>query len=229
MPVSTPLDIGRDGRFKLARSQLKDQAADLLREHITSGRIRPGTKLTERVLAEMLGVSRMPARDALLELEKEGLIIAKPGGRRVVAPDETDIRRLFHVRVALEELAVGLAALHCSPSRMPQLLRSLEELKHAIQAGDRSAYVKSDLMGHRLIWEQTDNPYLLNMLNSIVGPIMMFIASQTELQEDWDETYRQHADLVKHICAGDVVGAQRSIAAQLDYSLKLSLRAFQNT
>jgi DNA-binding GntR family transcriptional regulator len=226
MPSSAFLNVAPSDTPRLDRALLKDQAADLLRDYITSGRIRPGSKLAERDAAELLGTSRMPVRDALLELGKEGLIVSRQSGRYVVELTEADIRRLFQVRTALECLAVELAAGHPSAANTEALNQSLVEMQRAIEAGDRSAYVKSDLAGHRLIWTRADNAYLLDMLNSITGPIMMFMASQTGLQEDWSETYEHHRDLIDRICVGDAEGARSSILMQMQYSLALSLQAF---
>jgi hypothetical protein len=65
------------------------------------------------------------------------------------------------------------------------------------------------------------------MLNSIVGPIFMFIASQTEFQSNWHETLQLHQELAAAICAGNVAGAVKSIEEQLANSYQLSVRAFE--
>ena len=65
------------------------------------------------------------------------------------------------------------------------------------------------------------------MLNSIIGPIFVFMASQTEFQFNWDETLQMHQELTDAICAGDVDRAVQSIDDQLQYSLRLSLHAFE--
>ncbi len=212
---------------QLDRNSLKDQTTELLRSYIISGRIPPGTKLVEREVADLLGVSRMPARDALMDLEREGLVISRPNGRYVINPDEPIIRHLFQVREALESLAVAQAAAHASPENCAALQQSLERMRAAIRRYDRDGYVLSDLAAHQLIWQQARNPYLIKMLNSILGPIFMFIASHTDYQPDWYETLQMHEELTAHLCAGRADQAVQSIRAQLTNSLRLSLEVFE--
>jgi DNA-binding GntR family transcriptional regulator len=214
------------GAFKLDRNSLKDQSTELLRDSIISGRIPPGTKLAERELADLLGVSRMPARDALMELEREGLVVSKPNGRYVIELAKSDVQKLYQVRLELEKLAVTLAAQRASGEHCARLKANLQQMRDAIQRNDREAYVKSDLEAHELIWEQAHNPYLLKMLYSIVGPIFMFIASQTEFQTNWHETLQLHQELAEAICTGDGARAIQSIEEQMKNSLQLSLRVF---
>lgn len=226
MSLITLFSQAAPGALKLDRSSLKNQSTELLRTYIVSGRIPPGTKLAERELADLLGISRMPARDALMDLEREGLVVSKPNGRYVIEVSKADVQNLLQVRLELEKLAVTLAAQHTSPAYRAALEANLQQMRTAIQQNDRNAYVKSDLEAHELIWQQAHNPYLLKMLHSIVGPIFMFIASHTEFQTNWHETLQMHEALTSAICAGDADRAVKSIEEQLENSRQLSLRIF---
>ncbi|MFN8495818.1 MAG: GntR family transcriptional regulator [Caldilineaceae bacterium] len=228
MALTTLFSQTAAGVFKLDRNSLKDQSTDLLRDAIVSGRIPPGTKLVERELADLLGISRMPARDALMDLEREGLVVSRSNGRYVIELSKTDVQNLFQVRLELEQLAATLAARHPSPEHCAALKANLQKMRTAIEQNERNVYVKSDLEAHELIWQQARNPYLLKMLHSIVGPIFMFIASQPQFQTDWHETLQLHEDLANAICAGDAEWAVRSITEQLKNSLQLSLRGFES-
>lgn len=213
--------------LKLDRNSLKDQTTELLRAYIIGGRIPPGTKLVERELADLLGVSRMPARDALMHLEREGLVISKPNGRYVIELSKSDVLNLYQVRLELEKLAVTLAAQHRTVAGCAQLKANLVTMQAAIARNERDAYVKSDLEAHELIWQQAHNPYLLKLLHSIVGPILMFIASQPKFQSNWQETLQFHSELADAICLGDALRAVNSMEEQLKNSLQLSLQAFE--
>ncbi len=212
--------------LRLDRNSLKDQSTELLRSYIISGRIPPGTKLVERELADLLGVSRMPARDALMDLEREGLVVSRPNGRYVIELRAKDIAQLFEIRLVLERLAVSAAAANCSEQNCAALRANLEQMAAAIARNDRDAYVRADLEAHQLIWNQANNPYLLKMLNSIVGPIFIFIANQPDFQTNWQETLQMHQELADAICAGDAEQAVRSIEAQMQNSVELSYRVF---
>jgi DNA-binding GntR family transcriptional regulator len=226
MSLASLLGQNDNQELRLDRNSLKDQSTELLRSYIISGRIPPGTKLAERELAELLGVSRMPARDALMVLEREGLVVSRPNGRYVIELHAKDIEQLFEIRLLLERLAVRLAATNHSPHNCAALRANLEKMADTIARNDRDGYVRADLEAHQLIWHQAENPHLLKMLNSIVGPIFMFISSQTDFQTNWQETYRMHQELADAICAGDVEQAVRSIEAQMQNSMGLSYRVF---
>jgi DNA-binding GntR family transcriptional regulator len=223
------MDITRDTfpKLQLNRTSLKDQTARLLRDLIVKGRIAAGSKITERDVAELLNISRMPARDALLELERQGLVVSKPGGRYVIQLDEEGVRHLYQIRLALEKLAVELAAQRISPGGKDSLQRQLDAMRRAIDANDLEGYVASDLEMHTLIWQQAENPYLLDMLHAMIGPIFMFIATQTRVQENWRETLELHERLTQAICAQDIPGALQWIEAHMERSLALAVEVFQ--
>lgn len=229
MNLASLLKQNENPDLRLERNSLKEQSTELLRNYIISGRIPPGTKLAERELADLLGVSRMPARDALMDLEREGLVVSRPNGRYVIELHAEAIEQLFEIRLVLERLAVRAAATNHSAQNCADLRANLAQMADAIAHNDRNGYARADLEAHQLIWHQANNPYLLKMLNSIVGPIFMFIASQPDFQTNWQETLQLHQDLADAICAGDVERAVRSIEAQMQNSIDLSYRVFAST
>ena len=220
------LVLDDDVPFRLERNLLKDRAMDLLRDHIVSGRIPAGAKLVERDLAQLLGISRAPVRDALIQLETEGLVVSKPNGRYVVELTDRDIRELYQVRLVLEKLAVELAAQSRSPENRRALAATLNKMQEAIARRDRLAYIKHDVEIHRLIWQQSDNSHLYNILNSMVGRIFIFVSSNAQYY-DWEETLKVHQDVVGHINAGDASGAIASIQLHMDNALQGALQVFQ--
>lgn len=225
--LSLLLSTSTDDRFRLERSSLKAQTVDVLRDEIISGRIPPGTRLVEREVAQLLGVSRAPIRDALMELEKEGLVESGSNGRCVIELTERDIRELYEVRLSLERLAVKLAAENTSPENRVALSAKLEELRDAIKTRDRSRYIKSDLESHFLVWRQAGNRHLLKMLDSMVGPIFMFIANNAEVY-DWSATLDCHQEMVDSIYAGDTDRAVESMDCHIRQALERSLKVFQS-
>lgn len=219
--------IQRD-RLKLDRNLLKDRAAETLRDYISTGRIPEGTKLTEREVSRLLGISRMPAHEALTILEAEGLVVSQPGGRYVIELDEKDVRDLHALRASLESLAVRLAAANNSPPHNSLLYARLHDLEEAVASDDPVACTKCDMALHQAIWEQADNPHLLRVLDSMLGAIFV-LADRVKLygQENLQRTLEGHRRLVQQIVAGDAKGAARTIEAHLRSSLNASLRMFQ--
>jgi DNA-binding GntR family transcriptional regulator len=210
----------------LERNLLKDRATKLLRDYIISGRIHPGARLVERVVARQLGISRAPVRDALIQLEQEGLVVSKSDGRYVVELSERDVRELYQVRRRLERLAVELATQNTSPENRAALLVKLQEMRDAVSHKDRYAYTTNDVETHCLIWRQADNRRLLEILNTMLGPIFMFVASNA-FHYDWNETLELHEDLANSINSGDVDLAVASLDRHVDSALHRSLQIFR--
>ena len=212
---------------KLDRTPLKDQAAEILRDHITAGRIPEGTRLTERQVSQMLGISRMPAREALMILEAEGLVERRSDGRRVIELSEERVRQLHEVRWTLERLAAELAAANTSEENRAALRARLGHLEEAIATGDPALCTKRDLAIHRTIWHQANNSYLLKLLDSLLGVIFV-LAARVKIYAgaNVDRLRSQHRELVDLVTSGDVDGAGRCVEAQLRGVLPQSLRTF---
>ena len=213
-------------KLRLDRTTLKAQTATLLRHSIISGKIQPGSKLVEREVAESFGISRAPARDALMQLEKEGLIISKPDARYVIELTERDIVELHQVRLALESLAVQLAAENTSERNRAAQLEALHQMEDALERNDDNAFALADLDGHELIWRQADNHHLEHQLHTMIGPMFMFMSNSTEYY-DWQETLELHRDMVHCVNSGDQEAATESIRRHLANSRERALGSWR--
>lgn len=207
---------------KLNRVNLRNQAADLLRDYIISGRIPAGSKIVERKVAEILGISRSPAREALMQLEQEGLIVTKSDARYIIDLNERDIFELHEVRLSLEQLAAQLAARKTNPQNQAQQLSALRQMEAAYAANDLTAFAKADILGHAVVWQQAENAWLERTLHSMSGPIFMFMANAAG-QYDRGETLELHRDLVDQINRGDCDGAVVSVSRHLANSCERAL------
>ncbi len=187
----------------LLRSSLKDQAVATLRRYIISGDISPGTLLIERDVAKLLNISRGPTREALIELEMQGLLINANNRRRVIDPTEEEVINMFEVRSPLEKRAAERAAENSNPANREALRARLSKMKEAVKEQDRTAFVVADLELHQMIWHQSGNVYLENVLNTMSGPIFVAIVNGSFQGFDWDETFDLHRNLVESINNGD--------------------------
>jgi DNA-binding GntR family transcriptional regulator len=219
---------GLQADLKLDRDLLKDLAAETLRDHISSGRIPEGTRLTERELSQLLGISRMPVHEALIILEAEGLVVSRPDGRYVIELTEQDVRNLHAVRRTLERFAVELAAANANDENRAALEARLRELEEAVASGDPGACTRRDLAIHQAIWQQAGNPYLLRILNSMLGLIFV-LAVRVELYGRGRSALllRRHSELADAVSSGDAAGANQALEVQLEDALGAWLDAFQ--
>ena len=217
-----------DDTVKLDRTLLKDQAAEILRDHISSGRIPEGTRLTEREVSQMLGISRMPAREALMVLEAEGLVERRGDDRHVVELTEERVHSLHVVRRALEKLAAELAAANINDANRAALRARFRELEDAVATGDPALCTKRDLAIHQTIWRQANNPYLLKVLDSILGVIFV-LAARVKFYGTGitPRLISQHRELVELVASGDGDGAARALDGQLTLALENSLSSFR--
>lgn len=194
LPSATPLQ----------RSSLKDQAVSILRKYIIGGDIPSGTQLVERDVAQLLNISRGPTREALIELENQGLVINSRNRRRVIEPSEQEVINMFEVRSLLEKRAAERAAENTNSANQNALYTQLSKMEASIKEQDRTAFVLADLELHQLIWHQSDNTHLENVLNTMSGPIFVAIVNGTFQGFDWNKTVKLHHDLIKSINDGDV-------------------------
>jgi DNA-binding GntR family transcriptional regulator len=208
----------------LERVSLKDQATSLLREYIVKGRLPAGSKLIERELADWLGVSRMPVHDALVQLEKEGLVVTKTDARYVIDLTRQDLYELFQVRVVLERLAAELAAANNTPEYAARYDELQDMMRKAVDRRDIEAFVDGHMEIHRTIWRQACNPHLQNALNSILGPILMFMARSEYI--NWDESLERHGGIIDAIQNGDPALAGESMTRHIVQSLNHTMQSF---
>jgi DNA-binding GntR family transcriptional regulator len=216
-------------KAKLDRNLLKDMAAEVLRDYISRGLIPEGTKITEREVSQMLDISRMPAREALMILEGDGLVEHRLDARYVIELTEEDVRGIHQVRGALEKLAAELAAANITEEGGVALHAGIRDLEEAVAAGDPGLCAKRDIAIHQSIWHQANNSHLLRVLESMVGVIFVLAARVKfyDSRGDSKELLKVHRELVDLVTSGDGTGAGQAVEAQLKDALMRSLRTFR--
>lgn len=176
-----------------------DSAASLLRAEILNGTSAPGALLAESAVARRLGVSRVPVREALFALEREGLVEFSPTGRAFVkALTPQDFEELYVLRLALEPLASRLAA--------PALKADFSKLEKNLAATRRARSVQEvtllDLEFHQLILEASGNARLLKLWRSLRGELELWLgrlhrSHQLQTKETLKETVDAHQSIVE--------------------------------
>jgi len=201
----------------LEKKSLREQALAALRTAITSGELEPGRHLVETELSEMLQISRGTLREALRQLEQEGLISAGARGRMSVRHlDVKEIRDIFAVRGVLESLAARTL------SDMPNKEAALSELRAAVDAMDKAAKssleerIESDLEFHRTLCRLSGNETLLHSWESLEGSIRMSIMFAGLERATRNMSVGRHNDIVAAIETGNAAKARETIIAHMD-------------
>lgn len=181
-----------------ASLSLSDSAASLLREEIVCGLAAPGTPLPEAAVAGRLGVSRVPVREALFTLEREGLVEFSATGRAFVRElTPGDFEELFALRLALEPFAAGLAA--------PVLRLDASALERNLEATARAQSVREvtalDLEFHGLILAASGNARLLKLWRSLRGELDLWLGRlhrqhQSQTKATRTQTVEAHREII---------------------------------
>ena len=149
-------------------STLKSHIFHKLRDAIVSGRYRPGDRLNESQIAREIGVSRIPVREALMQLQECGLVMNhERRGMFVTRLSEEDVQRINSLRVVLEAEALKLCRLKISKADAARLTNIMERME-AWTEGTEIDAAALDLEFHRTLWEAAGNPYLTRTLDSLV-------------------------------------------------------------
>ncbi|MFO1483386.1 MAG: GntR family transcriptional regulator [Verrucomicrobiaceae bacterium] len=176
-----------------------DSATLRLRKDILSGAELPGNLLAESAVARRLGVSRVPVREALFELEREGLVEFSDTGRAFVKElTPQDFEELFVLRLTLEPVAARLAA--------PKLKESLSKLEKNLAVTQRAKSVQEvtrlDLEFHEIILTASGNARLLKLWRSMRGELELWLgrlhrSHQLQTRETLNQTAEAHQDIIE--------------------------------
>ena len=180
-------------------ASFKDQAVGLLTDRIMSGKIKPGERLNESSLSQQLGISRAPIREALQQLQEQGLVVNIPRrGMFVVSLGKEDVQKINSLRLVLESEALRLARTYITPQKVKKLGQLMKQIEDAKPAPTNES-VRLDVEFHRTIWSSTGNEYLEKTLTSLTAPLFahrMVTFVQTETQSFVLDTHRPMFDFV---------------------------------
>ena len=147
---------------------LRDVVFNTLRDAILHGELLPGERLMEITLANRLGVSSTPVREAIRKLELEGLVIMVPRkGAQVAQITEKDLNDVLEVRLGLEELAMQFACERIGEPQLEQIREAALEFEQVMESDDITALAQADVKFHELIYEATKNRRLIQIINNL--------------------------------------------------------------
>jgi|BEDMetMinimDraft_2_1075160.scaffolds.fasta_scaffold19461_1 DNA-binding GntR family transcriptional regulator len=170
MPTGQP----DEGAHRVERARpLYQQVYYLLREGIVTGRYAPGQILAESVLAQTLGVSRTPVREALRQLEKDGLVVTGSYEVTVAKPTEQEFVDLYVCRAALERVVAEYAARRRSAGDVAEMTEALDDAERAIAAQDHAGVLAANTRFHDRMVASAGMPRLSQLMQSIRGPILL--------------------------------------------------------
>ena len=204
----------------VSRTVLREQVKDVLLQRIASGELEPGARLVETRIAQELGTSQAPVREALRDLELLRLVESEPfRGSRVRVFGEEEMLEVYPVRASLEELAARLAAVTLEGD-VSALEIEFEAMKKAVKRDDTQALVEHDIAFHRLIVEAARNSVLEQCWKSLGVESRITITLYGTYMAPTLAAER-HVKLIDAIRSGNATAAGREARKHVEVSARL--------
>lgn len=216
--MSNNIDLRIDNR-----EMLHNKVCTVLRKAILKGDLKPGERLVQTDLADQIGVSRMPVREALRTLELEGLIKMEPHKGAVVREiTKEDIREIYELRTLLEPIALKKSMAHFTE----QDIHKLENLHKQMQLSDtEELYSEINEQFHKFMISQCESPRLLGFIESVSSGFAqdtpMIVSGQIE------KSNREHDEILNSIKQGNQENAAKHLATHISRSGKELLNSLK--
>lgn len=189
---------------------LREVVSETMREAIVNGILKPGERLMEIQLAEELGVSRTPVREAIRKLELEGFVVMIPRrGTYVAGLSIKDINEVFEIRTALDVLAAGLAAERITEEELEQMERLMVEIGENIDQGNMEGIITLDSQFHDILYKASRNDRLVGIINNLREQFTRFRSISIMYPGRLKNTLEEHRQLVEAIAQRNPEVAQQ--------------------
>lgn len=204
------------------RTTAAERVFATLREDILTGRLAPGSQHSIYRLAEELGVSRTPVREAVLRLADAGLVaVERNRGVRVRGVTAQDVLEVFDLRILLEVPATAFAARHADDDQRARLRTCLDAMATAAAADDTAAFDEHDRALHATLHAVTGNTRLGEEVLALRASIQSRGASTLHRSRGADEVLEEHVPVVEAVLAGDAPRAASLMHAHLVHTAEL--------
>ena len=211
-----------------ARKSLGEHVFDSLKQAIIRGNMSPGEWLVESHIADTLGISRTPVREAIHKLEREGLIERQPrGGFTVLGLTRDDIEETFGIRAVLEGYAARLAAIKHHKKELAPLEKKIEEFEKYLAQKQQAELTRINTEFHDLLYALSKSPKLVHMINGLRDQIFRFrqmILKESKMAKISNEDHKKmlefirkrDADGVEALVRGHIIRGQEIVLEGFD-------------
>lgn len=195
---------------------LRDVVFNTLRKGILTGELKPGERLMEIQLANRLGVSRTPIREAIRKLELEGLVTMMPRkGAEVAQITEKDLKDVLEVRCALEELAAEIACKNITPEIILELKKSESDFERAINSRDITLLAQKDEKFHDVIFKATNNQRLIQILGNLREQMYRYRIEYLKDEGSHSILLKEHEAIIETLENADAENTKKNIKAHI--------------
>ncbi|MDO5291200.1 MAG: GntR family transcriptional regulator [bacterium] len=195
---------------------LRDVVFKTLRQAILMGELAPGQRLMEIQLANQLGVSRTPIREAMRKLELEGLVVMVPRkGAQVAKINQKGLNDVLEVRSSLEQLAVELACDRITNLELNALQEALLKFNQAVESKDLSLIAETDVVFHDIIYTSTKNERLIVILNNLREQLYRYRIEYLKDYESHPSLIAEHEAIYDALCTHNIASAKKNITSHI--------------
>ena len=204
---------------------LREMVYEELKMQILTGTIIPGTRMMEVELAEEMGVSRTPIREAIRKLEKEGLVTIEPRRGAYASQISTDdMVEILEVRQNMEGLAAFFAASRMKPEQMRELEDVSKKYNQAVADGNMQDMITYDTRFHRIIVESCNNKFLVQMIEQLQELVLRFRYIYYDNFRRAENMPEEHQTILEAIENGDADAARQAADIHIDRLKDLIIR-----
>jgi len=208
----------------MGQEPLNKKAYQIIKDWIVQYQLKPGSLISGKQLAESLGMSQTPVREALAILEHEHLIdsVAKKG-YRIKAQGIHEIGNLYDVRIAVEVMAAEKAAISMSPRDHERLANVIDQFPDLIALDNKAQFLELEQRFHIIIMEAAGNPRLSEIGRDILARIWMVQKIVFFNSKHWGESLKQHEGIAHLLKANDSDRAAALMKQHLEWGKELIL------
>ena len=180
-----------------------------LRENILNGHYKHGDELRETAVGKEIGVSRTPVREALRQLELEGLVVMIPRrGAQVANITEKDLNDVLEVRMALENLSIENACARMTEEQLDDLWKAAKNFEDTMAEGNLVKLAEADVTFHEVIYKSSDNRRLNQVLNNLREQIYRYRVEYLKDEETRNLLVKEHEEIYEAIKNRDLKKAK---------------------
>jgi len=196
--------------------KISEQLREKIEEKIATGQLPPGSALDEVSLAAEYGVSRTPAREAMIQLAAEGLIDIRPRKGAVVASiGPTRLIEMFELMAELEAMCGRLAARRMTEAQREALVKAHDDCEAARAAQDSDAYFYCNELFHAAIYEGSHNTFLSEQAQQLHRRLRPYRRLQLRVRDRMMLSHKEHSEIVQAIAHGDAEAAAAALREHL--------------
>jgi DNA-binding GntR family transcriptional regulator len=191
---------------------MADRATVALRSAILSGDLEPNKLHAVHTVADLLGVSRTPVREALIRLAAEGMVqVHRNRGFVVLRTSAEELRQIFSLRLLLEVPATRAVAILATDDDIAALGADIARMREMSEENDEDGFLRADRQFHRTLLTISGNERLAEFVDSLRNVVLSTGVSTANRTESIEEILEPHVDLLRLVCTHDADGAARSM------------------